>query len=224
MLAGECAYIIYYTNQDSLTSGSTVTYPQFVITPGNKLQFVYRSGISGNGAAQLAEYDGSSGSWTNVGQWTSASGSYTSPTTKSSSSTRNLYIHGFTYKGSRLHVSGTWREGTQVQCNSGGLSNHGEFISHTNSLCLTHGDPVIDTVYIYSDDNGRTWKNSAGSSVATSGSSPLAISGSGIIVDSLDPDHGLMNQVSSSEPPSSANLKVPRNRKVKLQTLVANPT
>ncbi|KAG8964826.1 hypothetical protein FRC03_001295 [Tulasnella sp. 419] len=162
----------------SLNVGGQVTYPQFAITPTNKLQFIYRSGVSGNGACQLAEYEGSSGSWSNVGQWSSASGGYTAPS-GSSSSTRNLYIHGFTYRGSRLHVSGTWREGSQVQCSSGGLSNH-------------------DTIYIYSDDRGRTWKNTAGSTVATSGSNPLSVSASGIIVDPLDPDHGLMNQESQA--------------------------
>lgn len=66
---------------------STITYPQFVVTPENKLQFVYRTAVSGNGAAQLAEY--SNDAWSNVGQWSSATGSYTS-TTGAVSTARNV--------------------------------------------------------------------------------------------------------------------------------------
>lgn len=173
-----------------------MTYPQFVVTPDNLLQFVYRSGVSGNGATQLAEYSG--GKWSNVGSWASATGTYTS-TNGVTSGARNLYIHGFTYQSSRLHVTGTWREQVGgVSCNAGGLTNH-------------------DTTYFYSDDKGnvwiflmfdfplmyiliqgRTWRNSAGSSVGTSGSSPVNVNSGGIIVDSLNADHGLMNQESQA--------------------------
>ncbi|TEB23011.1 hypothetical protein FA13DRAFT_1757158 [Coprinellus micaceus] len=143
----------------------TVTYPQFVVTPDNLLQFVYRSGVSGNGATQLAEYRNG------------ACGTYTS-TNGARSNARNLYIHGFTYRNGRAHVTGTWREQAGgVMCNGGGLTNH-------------------DTVYFYSDDKGRTWRNSAGSSIATSGSNPVNVNSAGIIVDSLNADHGLMNQES----------------------------
>lgn len=124
-----------YTDEinPTLNPASVVTYPQFVITPDNRLQFVYRSGVSGNGATQLAEYNG--GTWSNVGSWASASGTYTS-TNGAQSTARNLYIHGFTYRSGRLHVTGTWREqNSAVMCSSGGLTNH-------------------DTVYIFSDDRG----------------------------------------------------------------------
>ncbi|KAF5360574.1 hypothetical protein D9756_005068 [Leucocoprinus leucothites] len=161
----------------NLNVGTVVTYPQFVITPDNRLQFVYRSGVSGNGATQLAEYNG--GTWSNVGSWASASGTYTS-TNGAQSTARNLYIHGFTYGSGRLHVSGTWREqNSAVMCNGGGLTNH-------------------DTVYAFSDDRGRTWKNSAGSSVGTSGSNPFNVNTGGLIVDPLNADHGLMNQESQA--------------------------
>ncbi|PFH47438.1 hypothetical protein AMATHDRAFT_181999 [Amanita thiersii Skay4041] len=161
----------------NLNVGSTVTYPQFVITPDNLLQFVYRSGVSGNGATQLAEYRG--GQWFNVGSWASASGTYTS-TNGATSNARNLYIHGFTYRNGRTHVTGTWREQNgAVSCSSGGLTNH-------------------DTTYFFSDDKGRTWKNSAGSTIGTSGSSPVNVNTGGIIVDSLNADHGLMNQESQA--------------------------
>ncbi|TRM59796.1 hypothetical protein BD626DRAFT_408456 [Schizophyllum amplum] len=160
----------------NLNITNTITYPQFVVTPQNLLQFVYRTGISGNGEAQLAEYSG--GSWKGVGQWSSASGTYTS--SHGSSSARSLYIHGFTYHNERAYVTGTWREqSASVSCNGGGLTNH-------------------DTVYFYSDDYGRSWKNNASQLVGTSGSSPIAVSTPGIIVDALNPDHALMNQESQA--------------------------
>ncbi|KAK7035777.1 Rft protein-domain-containing protein [Favolaschia claudopus] len=161
----------------TLNIGTTVTYPQFVVTPNNNLQFVYRSGVSGNGATQLAEY--SAGTWKNVGSWASATGTYTSPN-GATSTLRNLYIHGFTYHGNRAYVTGTWREQNgAVSCSSAGLTNH-------------------DTVYFYSDDMGRTWFNSAGTKIATSGSSPVNVNTAGIIVDALSADHGLMNQESQA--------------------------
>lgn len=45
---------------------------------------------------------------------------------------------------------------------------------------------------------GRTWKNSAGSSVGVSGSSPFNVNTGGLIVDPLNADHGLMNQESQA--------------------------
>jgi len=159
----------------NLNIGSTITYPQFVITPDNLLQFVFRSGVSGNGATQLAEYNG--GSWSNIGSWASASGTYTAPN-GATSTARNLYIHGFTYKSNEAHVTGTWREQNgAVSCSSAGLTNH-------------------DTTYFYSTDKGRTWENSAGTLVGTSGTNPVNVNTGGIIVDSLDADHALMNQES----------------------------
>ncbi|KAJ7722287.1 hypothetical protein DFH07DRAFT_857041 [Mycena maculata] len=161
----------------TLNIGTEITYPQFVITPQNLLQFVFRTGISGDGATQLAEY--SAGGWNNVGSWASATGTYTAPD-GAVSTLRNLYIHGFTYHGERAYVSGTWREqNAAVSCSPEGLTNH-------------------DTIYIYSDDLGRTWFNNASAQVGTSGTSPINVNTAGIIVDSLDADHGLMNQESQT--------------------------
>ncbi|KAB5590009.1 Tat pathway signal sequence domain containing protein [Ceratobasidium theobromae] len=155
---------------DGLSITSQFTYPQFLITPDNKLQLVYRSAVSGNGVVQIAEY---SGSWTNLGGFTSATGTYTGPNGVASTA-RNLYINGVTYSSTgRLHTSGTWRENNAgVLCASGGLANH-------------------DTIWLYSDDKGRTWYNNGGTQVATTGSSTVSVTTSGIIVDSLDVNHGL---------------------------------
>ncbi|WP_046734818.1 BNR repeat-containing protein [Streptomyces humi] len=164
------------TSLDGLALTTQFTYPQFIATPEGRLQLSYRVGISGNGRNALAEYDGSS--WTALGEWTSSTGTYTS--THGSSTARNMYLHGIDYDaGGRLHAFFTWREqSASVMCNSGGITNH-------------------DTGYVYSTDRGRTWRNDAGALVATTGTSDtVAVTDSGLVVDSLNPDHSLMNQES----------------------------
>ncbi|MFF4504283.1 BNR repeat-containing protein [Streptomyces sp. NPDC001401] len=166
------------TSLDGLALTSQFTYPQFVSTPEGKLQLSYRVGISGNGRNALAEYDGST--WTALGEWSSSTGTYTS--SHGSSTARNMYLHGIDYDaGGRLHSFFTWREqNAAVMCNSGGITNH-------------------DTGYVYSTDRGRTWRNDAGTVVGTTGSSDtVAVTDSGLVVDSLNPDHSLMNQESQT--------------------------
>ncbi|HEX6356230.1 BNR repeat-containing protein [Actinophytocola sp.] len=158
-------------NLDGVDLGN-ISYPQFVVTPDRRLQLSFRTGGSGNGTNELAEYDGT---WRKLGKWTSATGSWTAPNGVVST-TRNMYLHGLTYDSrGRLHAAFTWREGnTGVLCNQGGLTNH-------------------DTGYVYSDDMGRTWRSNSGASVAT----PIAVNQS-LVVDPLDPNHGLMNQESQA--------------------------
>lgn len=161
---------------DGLALTTQFTYPQFISTPEGKLQLSYRVGVSGNGRNALAEYDGST--WTALGEWTSSTGTYTSE--HGSSTVRNMYLHGIDYdKNGRLHSFFTWREQNgAVMCNSGGITNH-------------------DTGYVYSDDRGRTWRNNAGTAVGTTGGTDtVAVTDSGLVVDSLNPDHSLMNQES----------------------------
>ena len=152
----------------------SMTYPQFVVTPEGALQFSYRTGGSGNGVNELAEYTG--GAWRRLGAWSSATGSYTGPNGVVST-TRNMYLHGLTYdRRGRLHAAFTWREGNVgVLCNPGGLTNH-------------------DTGYVHSDDRGRTWRNAAGAVVGTTGGTRVSVTSPGLVADPLDPNHGLMNQ------------------------------
>jgi hypothetical protein len=163
---------------DGLSLGS-ITYPRFLRTPDNRMQFSYRTGRSGNGTMELAEYS-TGGTWSRLGRWSSATGSYSQHGATSTS--RNLYLHGLTYGPSgRLHATFTWREGnTAVLCNGGGLANH-------------------DTGYVYSDDRGRTWRNNGGTQVATTNSGTLVSVGTaGHVVDPLNVDHGLINQESQA--------------------------
>jgi hypothetical protein len=151
-----------------------VTYPRFLVTPEGRLQLSYRTGVSGNGVQELAEYDGS---WRVLGEWSSATGPFVYNGV--TSNTRNMYLHGVTYgPDGRLHAAFTWREG--VLYRSGGLSNH-------------------DTAYVYSDDRGRTWRNNAGQLVGATGSDNLvSVLSPGLVVDPLDVDHALINQESQA--------------------------
>ena len=161
---------------DGLALTSQFTYPQFVSMPDGKLQLSYRAGISGNGRNAIAEYNGTS--WTNLGEWTSSTGTYTSE--HGSSGVRNMYLHGIDYdKNGRLHSFFTWREQNgAVMCNGGGITNH-------------------DTGYVFSDDRGRTWRNDAGTVVGTTGGSDkVSVTDAGLVVDAINPDHSLMNQES----------------------------
>ncbi|GHF40861.1 BNR repeat-containing protein [Streptomyces griseosporeus] len=166
------------TTLDGLALTSQFTYPQFLSTPEGRLQLGYRAGVSGNGRNALAEYDGTA--WTALGEWTSAAGTYTSE--HGSSTARNMYLHGIDYDvNGRLHAFFTWREqNAAVMCSGGGITNH-------------------DTGYVYSDDRGRTWRNSAGTVVGTTGGADkVSVADPGLVVDPLNPDHSLMNQESQA--------------------------
>jgi hypothetical protein len=156
----------------------SITYPQFIVTPEGRLQLSYRTGASGNGTNELAEYDDTG--WHKLGVWSAATGSWTS-TNGVVSITRNMYLHGITYgPNGRLYAAFTWREGnSNVLCAPGGLANH-------------------DTGYVYSDDRGRTWRNNAGAVVAKTGSSAVSVNSPNTVVDPLGVDHALMNQESQA--------------------------
>ncbi|MEJ3747622.1 BNR repeat-containing protein [Actinomycetes bacterium KLBMP 9797] len=159
---------------DGLDLGA-ITYPRFLVTPEGRLQLSYRTGRSGRGAQELAEYDGT---WKALGAWSSPDGEYTA--NGATSTSRNMYLHGLHYGPTgRLHAAFTWREDdTAVLAHPGGLANH-------------------DTGYVYSDDRGRRWHNLAGEVVARTGTDHLVtVASPGLVVDPLGVDHGLINQES----------------------------
>ncbi|MFF8842007.1 BNR repeat-containing protein [Streptomyces sp. NPDC015127] len=166
------------TTLDGLTLTDRFTYPQFVSTPEGRLQLSYRAGVSGNGTNGLAEYDGHR--WRALGEWTGATGTYTSE--HGSSTRRNMYLHGIDYgPDGTLHAFFTWREQNgAVMCAGGGLTNH-------------------DTGYVHSTDRGRTWRNPAGEVVGTTGGQDrVSVDDAGTVADPLNPDHALMNQESQA--------------------------
>ncbi len=78
--------------------------------------------------------------------------------------TGNGYLHGMNYSGNRLHVTWTWRE--------------------TPTWTTNH-----DLMYLYSDDNGRTWKNNAGTTVTN-----VTQSTAGVRVWTIGQNTSLLNQ------------------------------
>ena len=78
--------------------------------------------------------------------------------------TGNGYLHGMNYSGNRLHLTWTWRE--------------------TPTWTTNH-----DLMYLYSDDNGRTWKNNAGTTVTN-----VTQSTTGVRVWTIGQNTSLLNQ------------------------------
>jgi hypothetical protein len=91
--------------------------------------------------------------------------------TSHASATVNAYLHGLTYTrgGNRLHASWCWRETPDA------TTNH-------------------DLFYVYSDDHGRTWKDNAGATIATSGASFVKTTTTSAKVWTINQNRGLINQ------------------------------
>jgi hypothetical protein len=173
-----------FNSETSALVGSTtitsVTYPHFINTPSGGLQFTYRRGSSGNGSNWLADYSSSSHLWSNVHQYDNgATGTYTGTVTIGDPN-RNSYINGATYGPSgRLYQSFTWREGAT------GAANH-------------------DINFVYSDDNGSTWLNNAGTVVGNNIGATFNLNSPGLIVVPLDESQSLMNQQTQAVSGNSA--------------------
>ena len=82
----------------------------------------------------------------------------------------NAYLHGLTYTrgGSRLHAAWCWRETPDAS------TNH-------------------DLLYMYSDDHGRTWQNSAGAAVS-GGNLVAHLRSTGLKAFTIAQNRGLINQ------------------------------
>jgi hypothetical protein len=164
----------------SLPRLTSVTYPSFFNAPNGNLMLYFRFQGSGSGDGMIHEYDGTTHDWTGgMGKFIARTGSYTGAVS-TNSTTRNPYINGISYGGNRLHASWGWRE------NSGGAQfNH-------------------DLNYAYSDDNGRTWNNSAGTQIGTTNSSFITIDSPGLLVASIPQNIGLSNQYTHYAYPDSS--------------------
>ena len=125
------------------------------------------------GKVQLALRTGTSGAGDEVlyeyagGTWTSV-GRFIDGTTANN----NAYLFGLEYDSTGLlHATWTVRE------TSNASTNH-------------------DLFYAYSRDDGRTWRNNAGSVIATTGSAPLISNSAGLRVWAIGQNRGLINQES----------------------------
>jgi hypothetical protein len=151
------------------TAVGVLTYPTFTAKPDGGLLFWYRNGTSRNGRMRLAEYDGA---WTVLGDVTSSTGSWTAPNNGAVSLSRNFYWAHPAYDGAGvLHLAGTWNEGNVavLQVPTAPVSQH-------------------HIVYVTSPDHGRTWHNSAGDPVATTGTDPIRVDKPGIHVPASTTD------------------------------------
>ncbi|MDL2242091.1 BNR repeat-containing protein, partial [Bacteroidales bacterium OttesenSCG-928-L03] len=125
-----------------------VTYPRFISKPDGNLLFECRFHYSGYGDSYLREYDGDTKKWTLIGRYVQGMDVHSGNPLIINGQTLYTddacaYINGMTYdKQGRLHVTWCWRD------NFGGMSNH-------------------DFYYAYSEDHGRTWKDTKGEDVAT---------------------------------------------------------
>lgn len=144
-------------------------YPRFLMIPTTgKLQFEMRLGYSGNSDNWLFEYD--SDGWQTVGKI--AYGIVGEPVNEY---TNTFYIHGIDYDNNgRMHITWSWRERARTG--------------------ITDLETCHDLNYVYSDDYGRTFYNSAGDLVASASENPITQKTPGIIVKNIPRKSGIVNQ------------------------------
>lgn len=153
--------------EDSLEA---ITYPGFFPTPQGRLQFIYRTGCSGNGDWHMAEYAAGQG-WRDLGMLLSGAGTF------ENCPTRCAYPDPLRYgPDGRLHMTWCWREHP---------------LDRPLDLMTNH-----ELGYAHSDDYGRTWKNNDGVTVARLGTAdahPIRVDSPGIHVAKIPLFWGLMN-------------------------------
>lgn len=148
-----------------------ITYPRFISKPDGDLLFECRTGWSGDGNSHLWEYSGTTSQWSYIGEYLHGR----SDGMPAGYVNNCGYINGLHYTpgGTRLHVSLVWRDSPDPN------SNH-------------------DMCYAYSDDDGRTWYNTAGTLIGTTGSSEalslLNYYSEGFQILPVSQNRGLINQ------------------------------
>ena len=147
--------------QNSLNGGAPVervTYPRFSTNPTTgDMVITLRLGASGAGDLFIANYDLTTGSWSELREFIRGDdGVAFTDNIAATSTSRNPYLNDITYSGDgALHASFTWRE------TANGTANH-------------------DLNYIRSTDGGLTWLNDSDDNVGEL----VSILSPGIIADS----------------------------------------
>ncbi|MFK7850925.1 MAG: BNR repeat-containing protein [Akkermansiaceae bacterium] len=156
----------------SVTPHRKITYPRFFSAPNGNLMLYYRSVTSANGDGMIEEYDGKKHAWTpGLGKFISRDKGVYKFEGKSSRF-RCPYLNSISFSGKRLHVSWIWRDRFEKTS-----------VRHQHSLC-----------YAYSEDNGRSWNNSAGERIGETGKSPIHLDSKDLVVAEIPSDSGLSNQ------------------------------
>jgi hypothetical protein len=106
----------------------------------------------------------------------------------------------YEYAGSTWTALGKFIDGTTANNNAylfgleydtTGLLHATWTVRETSNASTNH-----DLFYAYSRDDGRTWRNNAGSVIATTGSTPLISNATGLRVWAIGQNRGLINQES----------------------------
>lgn len=175
----------------SVEAAKSVTYPRFFSAPNGNLMLYYRAVTSGNGDGMIEEYDGDKHDWTpGLGKFIARDiGNFTDG--DAISQYRCPYMNALSYAGSRLHASWVWRDRFE------------KTMAHNQH----------DLCYAYSDDNGRTWQNSAGNTIGETGRKFIHLNTKGLVVAEIPIHHGLSNQTTHfAYPDGSVHVMVLHNR------------
>ncbi|MBP8824505.1 MAG: BNR-4 repeat-containing protein [Flavobacteriales bacterium] len=144
------------------------TYPRFLTVPNGNLIIQFRSWVT-EVNNRVVYYDGNISEWTADRKMVSGSGPYTDPVTGTCNS-RRMYDNNLTYdRYGKLTTTFTWRE------NDDPAYNH-------------------DFAFLYSEDDGWTWKNNA-HQVVSNASTGLAANYAtpGMNVVNVPPAFGMIN-------------------------------
>lgn len=156
----------------SVKPAERVTYPRFFPTPDGNLMLWYRGLTSANGDSFLEEYDGKKHAWSlDLGK-VIARDMGTFEVNGKTSEYRCAYMNSVSFAGRRLHASWIWRDRFEK----------------------TKAANQHDLCYAYSDDKGRTWKNSAGELIARTGKEFIHLNSPGLVVAKIPINSGLANQ------------------------------
>jgi hypothetical protein len=160
---------LFGLNRNYLVAGTVitkVTYPRFITKPNGDLLFEIRKD-GGSGNANNYLYEYNGTSK----QWATI-GKFIDGRVSIGGVTRSAYFNGIQYDAQgKLHAAWCWRT------TSGGYSNH-------------------DLNYVYSPDHGRTWYNTYGVKIGTTGSDPLKADKPGLVAYKIPMNRSLMNQES----------------------------
>jgi hypothetical protein len=145
-----------------------VSYPSFVSMPDGNLQLFYRKGKSGDGQNWMVTYKSQKSQWQERHAIDSPEGYFEDDLDNSRS--RNAYYNGWDYdKNGVLYTTFTWREKADG-------ANH-------------------DWIYAFSKDQGKSWKNNRGETVAHQDSSLLMnLESKHSIIRTINRKQSLMNQ------------------------------
>lgn len=161
--AGQFSEVRNYITE-AKTKVTSVTYPRFIVVKDSTLLFSYRGeGGSGNANSFLTSYK-------NDGYWNTPTkivngktGTYNGAVTASSSA-RCAYYNDFVFRDGVLYLTWTWRETPDED------TNH-------------------DVMFAYSEDNGKTWKNTNNQTLAL----PMHLNSSELKVQTIPQGANLIN-------------------------------